>query len=298
MKRIFAAIVLTAVLIPGCMASVFAADLAEVQQRGVLRHLGVPYANFVSGSGDGLDVELLKGFAASIGVRYEYVPTDWDTIVQDLAGHKVKVTGNTVELLEETPVKGDLIANGFTILPWREKVFRFSTPVFPSQVWLVALAESKVRPIKPTGAVDRDISRTKALMKGKSVLTLEKTCLDPSLYKLSEAGAKVICFKGKLNELAPALLNKEAEMTILDFPDALIALEKWPGRFKVIGPVSHKQLMGVAFSKDAVKLRKAFNQFLERSRKDGSYLKIVKKYYPSSVRYFPEFFTGSDYRAQ
>jgi ABC-type amino acid transport substrate-binding protein len=298
MKRIIAAVVITAVMLCCCMASALAADLAEIRQRGVLRHLGVPYANFVSGFGDGLDVELLKGFAASIGVRYEYVPDDWDTLVQDLAGHKVKVTGGKIEFLDETPVKGDLIANGFTILPWRERVLTFSEPVFPSQVWLVALAGSKVRPIKPTGNVDQDISRTKALMKGKGVLTLEKTCLDPSLYKLSETGAKVICFKGKLNELAPALLKKEAEMTILDFPDALIALEKWPGRFKIIGPVSHKQLMGVAFSKDAVNLCKAFNQFLEKSKKDGSYLKIVKKYYPSSVRYFPEFFTGSDYRAQ
>ncbi|GFE59812.1 transporter substrate-binding domain-containing protein [Geobacter sp. AOG2] len=296
--RIIIAIVIAAVMLPACMAPARAADLAEVQQRGVLRHLGVPYANFVSGSGDGLDVELIKGFAASIGVRYEYVPENWDTIVRDLTGHKVKVTGDQVEFLEETPVKGDLIANGFTILPWREKVLTFSTPVFPSQIWLVALAESKVRPIKPTGSVDRDISRTKALMKGKSVLTLEKTCLDPSLYKLSETGARVICFRGKLNELAPALLKREAEMTILDFPDALIALEKWPGRFKVIGPVSHKQMMGVAFAKDSQKLCKAFNEFLSKSRKDGSYLKIVKKYYPSSVRYFPEFFKGTDYRAR
>ena len=40
-----------------------AADLQEVKQRGVLRHLGIPYANFVTGSGDGLDVELVKLFA-------------------------------------------------------------------------------------------------------------------------------------------------------------------------------------------------------------------------------------------
>lgn len=297
MKRIIIALVIAAVTLPGCMASALAADLAGIRQRGVLRHLGVPYANFVSGSGDGLDVDLIKGFAASIGVRYEYVPESWDTVVQDLAGRKVKVNGGQVEFLEETPVKGDLIANGFTILPWREKVFTFSVPIFPSQIWLIALAESKMRPIKPTGAVDRDISRTKALMKGKGVLTLEKTCLDPSLYRLSETGAEVICFKGKLNELAPALLNKEAEMTILDFPDALIALEKWPGRFKIIGPVSHKQMMGVAFPKDSPKLRKAFDEYLGKLRRDGSYLKIVRKYYPSSVRYFPTFFKDNDFRA-
>ena len=290
MKRIIATVVITAVLLFCCVASALAADLAEIRQRGVLRHLGVPYANFVSGFGDGLDVELLKGFAASIGVRYEYVPAAWDTIVQDLTGHKVKVTGGKIEFLDETPVKGDVIANGFTILPWRERVLTFSEPVFPSQVWLVALAGSKVRPIKPAGNVDQDIFRTKALMKGKSVLTLEKTCLDPSLYKLSETGAKVICFKGKLNELAPALLKKEAEMTILDFPDALIALEKWPGKIKIIGPISAPQTMAVGFPKSSPRLREAFNRYLEETRQNGSYARIVKFYYPTVSYYFPTFF--------
>ncbi|MCX5814716.1 MAG: transporter substrate-binding domain-containing protein [Proteobacteria bacterium] len=270
--------------------SALAADLPEIKQRGVLRHLGIPYANFVSGSGDGMDVELMQKFAASIGVKYEYIMTDWGTVIQDLIGKKVKVTGAEVEFLEEVPIKGDLIANGFTILPWREKVVTFSKDTFPSQVWLIARADSKIKPIKPTGDVQKDIANTKALMKGVSVLTLKKTCLDPTLYKLSETGANVIDTKGKLNEMAPALLNKVGELTILDVPDALVALEKWPGKLKIIGPVSDKQFMAVGFPKESNRLREAFNTFLDKSRKDGSYMKIVKKYYPSAPRYFPEFF--------
>lgn len=270
--------------------SVLAADLREIKQRGVLRHLGIPYANFVSGSGDGMDVELIQKFAASIGVKYEYVMTDWDTVIEDLIGRKIRLTDGEVETLEEVPVKGDLIANGFTVLPWREKIISFSKNVFPSQVWLIARADSNIRPIKPTGDIQKDILITKTLMKGISVLTLENTCLDPALYKLSETGAHVINSKGKLNEIAPALLNKMGELTILDVPDALVALEKWPGKFKIIGPVSDKQLMGVGFPRSSNQLREAFNAFLDKSRKDGSYMKIVKKYYPSVHLYFPEFF--------
>lgn len=270
--------------------SALAADLPEIKERGVLRHLGIPYANFVSGSGDGMDVELIQQFAASIGVKYEYVMTDWGTVVQDLIGKKIKVTAGEVEFLGEAPVKGDLIANGFTILPWREKVVTFSKNTFPSQVWLLARADSKIKPIKPTGDIEKDIANTKLLMKGVSVLTLENTCLDPTLYKLEATGAKIIKAKGKLNEMAPALLNKEGELTILDVPDALVALEKWPGKFKIIGPVSNKQFMAVGFPRESNQLREAFNAFLDKSRKDGSYMKIVKKYYPSATRYFAEFF--------
>lgn len=269
-----------------------AADLDDVRQRGVLRHLGIPYANFVTGTGDGMDVELTSMFADYLGVKYEYVATDWGTVVPDLIGKKVKVKGAEVEFLEEVSVKGDMIANGLTVLPWRQKVVNFSHPTFPSQIWLIARADSAVTPIKPSGDIAKDIEATRTLMKGKAVMTLEKTCLDPSLYDFQAAGAEAILFKGKLNELAPAIINNEAEMTILDVPDALVALGKWPGKIKIIGPVSKKQEMGAGFSKDAPKLLAEYNTFFGKIQQDGSYMKIVKKYYPSATSYFPDFFKG------
>ncbi len=94
-------------------------DLPEVKAQGVLRHLGVPYANFITGTGDGMDVELMTLFARDLGVRYEYVKTSWEDIIGDLTGKKVKAKGDDVQILGEAAVKGDVIACGFTILPWR-----------------------------------------------------------------------------------------------------------------------------------------------------------------------------------
>jgi len=129
-------------------------------------------------------------------------------------------------------------------------------------------------------------------MKGRSVLSMENTCLDPRLYNLSATGAKIVCTKGQLNDMAPALLKGDAEMTILDVPDALIALQKWPGKLKIIGPVSDKQQMAPAFAKEAPQLRDAYNQFLAKVRKDGTYMKLVNKYYPTARSFFPDFFKG------
>jgi ABC-type amino acid transport substrate-binding protein len=92
--------------------------------------------------------------------------------------------------------------------------------------------------------------------------------------------------------MAPALLNREGDLTILDVPDALVALDKWKGRLKIIGPVSDRQQMAVAFSKDSPKLRKAYNAFIRKAQHDGTYLAIIKKYYPAATSYFPEFFKG------
>ncbi len=269
---------------------VWGSDLPEILQKGELRHLGVPYANFITGSGDGLDVDLMKLFAQHLGVRYHYVQTSWVDVLGDLAGKKVRSRGEEVEFIGEVPIKGDIVASGLTILAWREKVVDFSTPVFPTQVWLVARADSSLKPIKPSGRIAKDVGTVKALLRGRQVLGKLDTCLDPSLYGLEKVGAHVKCFEGTLNELAPAIIKGEAELTLLDVPDALIALEKWPGKIKVIGPISPRQEMGCALAKTSPQLRESFNRFFHRIKQDGTYLALVQKYYPSAPRHFPEFF--------
>ncbi|MGE4506847.1 MAG: transporter substrate-binding domain-containing protein, partial [Desulfovibrionaceae bacterium] len=63
-----------------------AGDLDDIRASGELRHLGIPYAGFITGSGDGLDVELMRRFAEHLGVRYRFVDTDWAHIFSDLTG--------------------------------------------------------------------------------------------------------------------------------------------------------------------------------------------------------------------
>ncbi len=288
-----------------CLAVVFAsiasfdpaaaADLTEIRQRGVLRHLGIPYANFITGSGDGLDVEIMALFADRLGVRYQYVPTTWENWVPDLTGNKVEVHGDQVTTVGSTPRRGDIIACGLTILPWREKVVDFSIPTFPTQVWLLTRGDSPVRPIEPSQDVGRDIGAVKTLLKDgaiREVMGKKATCLDPFLYDLQQTGAECKLSGLNLNELAPALINGEAESILLDVPDALIALEKWTGLIKVIGPVSEPQYMSVGFPKGSGEFRKAFDDFMAQCRRDGTYSRLVRKYYPRAQVYFPDFFKG------
>ena len=209
-----------------------------------------------------------------------------------MTGQKIKSTGEDIQILGDVPVRGDVIANGFTVLPWRQKALDFSEPTFPSGVWVITQAESSLKPIAGTGDVEADIGIIKKMLNGRSVLVIPNTCLDPQLYKMDETGSKVQLFDGALNELAPAILKKEAETSLLDVPDALVALEKWPGQIKVLGPMSHEQKMGCGFAKTAPKLREAFNRFYEKIRLNGTYLKLIEKYYPMAPSYFPEFFEG------
>lgn len=273
-------------------ASCWAADLKEIRERGELRHLGIRYANFVTGAGDGFDVELVQGFARHLGVKYRFVQTDFYNVMRDLLGGNVVRKGDEVSLEGEFPVRGDMIAAGFTILPWREKFVLFSAPTFPSQVLLVARAQSPHVPIKGSADLKADIAETRVVLGKSSLLVMERTCLDPANYGLKGKGIDLRAYtkSTNLNEMVPALLAGEAEFTLLDVPDAILDLQKWAGQIKVIGPVSGEQELAAAFPRSSPELRQAFDDYLRQVKADGRYDKLVDKYYPGIRRYFPEFF--------
>lgn len=287
--RLFAALLFISFSLQG-----MAADLKEIQARGELRHLGIPYANFVTGDGDGFDVELVKGFASHIGVKYTLVYSDFYSVIRDLLGKDVVRSGDQVSLEGDFPVKGDMIATGFTMLPWREKILLYSAPVFPSQVLLVARSDSQLSPIKGSDNLSNDIAETKALIGKSSLLGMERTCIDPANYGLKGKGLDLRAYtkSSNLNEIVPALLNQEAELTLLDVPDTILDLQKWAGKIKVLGPISDEQKLAAAFPKSSPELRDAFDDYLRKVKADGSYDKLVDKYYPGIRQYFPDFFTA------
>ncbi|MGD9016577.1 MAG: transporter substrate-binding domain-containing protein, partial [Desulfobacterales bacterium] len=84
--------------------------------------------------------------------------------------------------------------------------------------------------------------------------------------------------------------NSTAETSLLDVADAMIAMEKWPGMIKVVGPISEPQEMGFGFAKTDVELLKRFNRYLAQLRSDGRYQELVDHYYPGIRVYFEPFF--------
>jgi ABC-type amino acid transport substrate-binding protein len=278
------------------VTSSWAADLAEIKKRGEIRHIGIRYANFVTGAGDGLDVELMQGFAKRIGVSYKLVYSDFYSVIRDLLGKDVLRKNGEVTLTGDYPIKGDVISTGFTVLPWREAILLYSDPTLPSQVLLVAPADSNLQPIEGSSDLATDIAKTRMAIGSKSVLVMERTCLDPANYGLVNVGIDLKAYNKStnLNEMVPAMLNEEAELTLLDVPDAILDLRKWAGRIKVLGPISGPQMLATAFPKDAPALRDEFNAYLSDIKTSGVYDRLVDKYYPGIRRFFPEFFAKTN----
>lgn len=287
---------LLSVLAVLCAATVLApwraaaGDLEDVGKAGVLRHLGIPYANFIIDGDTGLDVEIMRLFARHLGVEYRFVRSDWDSVFGDLTGKTVEVEGDEVKVVGSAEIKGDVIANGMTELGWRRQLVNYSTPTFPTQVWCIARADFPAHPIRSAGDVDEDIKAVRELLRGRRVMGKDGTCLAPGLYDIESVAGEIVSFPGSLNDIAPAVIKGEADMALLDVPDTLVALEKWPGKLKVLGPVSERQWMGAGFAKDAPELLRAFNEFYAELRASGEFRRLVQKYYPAVFRFYPDFF--------
>jgi len=263
------------------------ADLKEIKQRGFIRHLGVPYANFVTGAGDGLDVEIIKLYAQEIGITYRYVRSSWGNVITDLSGKEVRPEGQDVAFIGDAEVKGDIIGNGLTVIEWREKVINFSKPYFPTAIWVVVRDDSALQPIVPSGDARKDVEATKRLLEGRQVLGVRNTCVDPMFYGLKDV-KPLYDDKLNLNDLAPAVIKGDADITILDVPDSLVALAKFPGKLKVLGAITEKQDMAFGISKDCPELLLSFNAFLDNIKRSGKLGQLILKYYPTLTRYFPE----------
>ncbi len=267
------------------------ADLREVLSSGALRHLGAVHARFVTENADGFDVELMQLFSKHLGVSYLYVESSWDRFIPDLTGCEPILHSEGGETSSDAPVSilGDVAAHGMTVLPSHQDRVLLSDPVFPTQIWIMARKDSAIRPITPTGNIQEDITAVKSLLRGRTVLSKVYGCLDPSLYGLQSCDVKARDFTGSHQDMARAMLMGDAEAMLIDVPDALLALERWPHRLKVIGPVSPPLVMSCAFSRNSPQLREAFNAFLQECRRDGTLYRLAHKHFPSVLHYFPEF---------
>jgi len=233
-----------------------------------------------------LDVEIIKMYASEIGVKYEHILSTWATVISDVSGKRIIPRGDEVETIGDATVKGDIIGNGLTVLPWRKKVIEFSDPYFPTAVWVIARSSCDLSPIKPSGDPARDVAMTQNLLNGRRILGIQDTCLDPDLYNIKDSKSEYE--KGlQLNDLPAAVIKGEHEITLQDAPDVLMALAKYPGKIKVLGPLTEEQTMAFGISKDSPELLESFNAFLRKLRDNGKLKDLIIKYYPLITDYFP-----------
>jgi membrane-bound lytic murein transglycosylase F len=233
-------------------APALALDLADIQQRGTLRVLGVvieeepQFLCLKPGSPPGFDHEVLEGFARLHKLKLEIVPIPgYDGLIPALLKGR-----------------GDLIAGGFTATDSRRRRIVFSEEAFPTRNVVY-----NRKPAKPLAGLDD--------LKAVKVGTYKGTSMAEDL---AAAGITNVDDGIELGGFPAALKAGRIGAAVDGVEAALIARLKDPEL--QIGPfIGKPEALAYGIRKEDAGLLVAVNGYLSNLRKTPTWSRLVIKYF-------------------
>ena len=235
-----------------------AADLLDtVKERGTLI-VGVegtyPPFNFVdakTGQLDGFDIDVSELLAEKLGVKVQFVKTEWSAILAGLSSGKF-----------------DVILNQVGITPERERTFDFSVPYVASSPQLILRKN------------DDSNYTSFADLKGKRLGVSQGSNYE-ALAKAQE-GVDVKSYPGAPEYLSD-LINKRVDAALNDqlMTAYLVKTSNIPIKGGAI--VGEPKFNGIPFRKGNPEFKAAVNKALQDSFADGSFAKISNKWFGIDV---------------
>lgn len=249
---------IAAMLLAGGVASAHAEDLLDtVKQAGVLKiALEGTYPPFDSRNSEGelvgYDVDVAKAVAARLGVKPQFITTEWSGILAGLQAGKF-----------------DVIVNQVGITPARKEALDFSKPYTYSAAQLIQRADDK-----------NDYGAPGALQGKRIGVTLGTNFAD--LAKTLQ-GVEVKTYPGapeKLRDLAAG--RNDVSMDDRLMLPYLIKQSNLPLRTGATIKGGETQ-MGIPFRKGNPKFAKALDDALDSLRQDGTLKKISMQWFGIDV---------------
>jgi L-cystine transport system substrate-binding protein len=251
-----------ALALAGIALGASAADLLDtVKSRGTLR-IAVegtyPPFNFKdkqTGELTGFDVDVAKLLAAKLGVKPEFVTTEWSGILAGLAAGKY-----------------DVISNQVGITPEREKAFDFSDP------YTISAAQLIVRKDEQRKFGNLEDLKGKKVGVGQGSNYEQKAKAVPGIEVKSYPGAPEY-----LQDLSAGRIDAALNDSLM--VSYLLKTSTLP--LKAGAPVGEVQKMGIPFRKGNPQFKAAINKALDEALKDGSFNKVSVKWFGTDVSKAP-----------
>ncbi|RCW40916.1 MULTISPECIES: amino acid ABC transporter substrate-binding protein [unclassified Halanaerobium] len=234
-------------------------SLAEIQKKGKIV-LGLddsfPPMGFRSEDGEivGFDIDLAREVADRMGVELELKPVEWDGVILSLKNGMI-----------------DVIWNGLTITPEREKSIDFSRPYIANRQIIIVQDDSEIK--------------NKSDLAGK-VVGIQ---LGSSSVTAVESEPEVLeSFKElrKFSNNTEALLDLQSGRVDAVVVDEIVGryyMSKRPGQFKVLEENFGREEYGIGVRDGADSFRKALNETLEEMIEDGTAAEISEKWFGEDI---------------
>ena len=241
----------------------FAGDLDTVRARGTLKMICWPHqeSNFIRRMIEeygkdgfnrfaGIDVELLRGFAAELGVELEIIPA------------KDSFSGIFPSLQSG---EGDLAASSLTITPERQALFDFSAPYYLEKMVVVVPKASEITSVED--------------LKDKRGAVVTGSSHDQRLRRLAPPGLKVVEVDYTLEALESVQSGK-ADFALVDSGTIKTSSAKYfevKERLRTAFSFPDEEAYGVAVRKGSDLLPR-LNSYIERLRSNGELDRIISSH--------------------
>jgi polar amino acid transport system substrate-binding protein len=216
-----------------------------------------PFETMNGTTAEGFDVDLAAAIAKEMGLKSEFLPQKFDTLIPTL-----KAGG-----------KFDVIMSGMTITPERLKEIDFSTPYIDSNQ-SIAVVKGKGYTKIPVG----DTAAIQKAMTGKVIGVQSGTTGEAWAKENLKAAKQVIPFDDTLAAFA-ALNAGKVDAVVNDLPvSAYLVKTSYTGD-ELIAEIPTGEQYGIAVSKTTPELTAAINSALAKVKASGEYATIYKKWF-------------------
>lgn len=243
-----------------CVLAITSMNLLAKDYSKLKLAVDVPYEPFEykapDGSLTGFEIDLGNAVCAEIKAECEWVIQAWDGIIPGLLARKYDAIFSSMTITKER-AKKVLFSDGYYITP---------------SAWF------------GKKGMNIDVS-DKASLKGKKVGVQRGTVQDKHI---SETLAGVVDIKRytTADDMVLDLNGGRTDLVFVDFPVGESTILKKDDSYETVGEkIQLGEAAGVAFRKRDSELADKFNKAFKKLKDDGTYDKIMKKYFSYSVKF-------------
>ena len=209
---------------------------------------------FLAGDGktiQGVDVDIFNAVAAKFGVKTEWNPADFGSIINGVNGNKY-----------------DIGISSFTINDERKKQVNMVSYFSAGTQW--ATAPGNPKGIDPENACGKNIAvQSNTVQEAEDLPVRQKKCGSNKINVLS--------FKDQTQATA-AVVSGKADAMLADSPVVAYAVKQSGGKLEALGDIYDAAPYGYVVPKDETEFAEAIVEALKEIEKDGAYQAALEKW--------------------
>lgn len=209
---------------------------------------------FLAGDGktiQGVDVDIFNAVAAKFGVKTEWNPADFGSIINGVNGNKY-----------------DIGISSFTINDERKKQVNMVSYFSAGTQWATATGNPKG--IDPENACGKNIAvQSNTVQEAEDLPVRQKKCGSNKINVLS--------FKDQTQATA-AVVSGKADAMLADSPVVAYAVKQSGGKLEALGDIYDAAPYGYVVPKDETEFAEAIVEALKEIEKDGAYQAALEKW--------------------